>query len=63
MQHITDENRKKIVDAYCARVVEDMSVKDLAEFVYENLHETKSKYTNAELETEVSEYYPALLEK
>lgn len=63
MTKINDSNRKEIIEAYVNRVVDGMGTKELVQFVYESLYDSKSIYTNAELETEIEDYYPDLIEE
>ena len=62
MQKINDDNREDIIDAYCNRVVEGMGTKELVQFVYDVLYDSKSEYTDEQLETEIMDYYPDLIE-
>ena len=55
-------NREKFVQEYVDRVLDNMSTKDLMRIVGDQLEENLSSYTDEELITEVTEYYPELLE-
>ena len=51
-----------LIEAYVDRVLDNMSTKDLIRIVGDQLEENLSAYSDAELLTEVEEYYPDLLE-
>ena len=51
-----------LIEAYVDRVLDNMSTKDLIRIVGDQLEENLSAYSDAELLTEVEEYYPELLE-
>ena len=55
-------NRTELVEAYIDRVLDNMSTKDLMRIVGDQLEENLFHYTDEELISEVSEYYPELLE-
>lgn len=59
---ITSENRESIVDAYVNRVLDEMDTNTLMQLAYDLLCKDKESYTNEELETEINEYYPDILE-
>ena len=51
-----------LIEAYVDRILDNMSTKDLIRIVGDQLEENLSAYSDAELLTEVEEYYPELLE-
>lgn len=55
-------NRESLIADYIDRVLDNMSTKDLMQIVGDQLQENLSLYSDDELLTEVSEYYPELLE-
>ena len=55
-------NREELVQEYVDRVLDNYSIKDLMRIVGDQLEENLSSYTDEELITEVTEYYPELLE-
>jgi len=55
-------NRQELLEAYVDRLLENMSTKDLMRLVGDQLEESLSNYSEAELIAEVEEYYPDLLE-
>lgn len=59
---MTDINRNELIEAYIDRVLDNMSTKDLIRIVGDQLEENLSSYSDAELISEVEEYYPELLE-
>ena len=56
------QTRNNLIEAYVDRVLDNMSTKDLIRIVGDQLEENLSAYSDAELLTEVEEYYPDLLE-
>jgi len=56
-------NRNALIQDYIDRVIDNMSTKDLVRIVWEQLEENLSFYTEEELISEVSDYYPELLEE
>ncbi len=55
-------NRDEVIAAYAERVVEGMDMGDMYTFVYETLVERLECYPDEDLETEVRDFYPDLLE-
>jgi len=55
-------NRTDLQEAYIHQVIDGMDWKTMYQFVYDSLDESLSKYSEAELITEVEDYYPELLE-
>lgn len=55
-------NREELIQEYVDRVLDNYSTKDLMRIVGDQLEENLSSYTDEELITEVTEYYPELLE-
>ena len=56
-------NREELVEAYIDRLLDNMSTKDLLRIVGEQMEENLTSYTDEELISEVSDYYPDLLEE
>ena len=56
-------DRKALVEAYIDRLLDNMSTKDLLRIVGEQIEENLTSYTDEELISEVSDYYPDLLEE
>jgi len=56
-------NRNELQEAYINQVIDGMDFKTMYQFVYDTLDESLSKYSEAELLTEVEDYYPELLER
>ena len=54
-------NRSELQESYVQQLIDDMDHKTMYQFVYETLDESFSKYSEAELITEVENYYPELL--
>jgi hypothetical protein len=59
---VTDENRQDITSVYCHRLLDDMDFDTLYSFAYDMLRDSKNEYNNEQLTTEISEYYPDILE-
>ena len=59
---VTDKNREKITDIYCNRLLDDMDFSTLYCFAFDMLKNSKNEYNNEQLTTEISDYYPDLLE-
>jgi len=55
-------NREALVEAYIDRLLDNMSTKDLMRIVGDQMEENLQNYTDEELISEVSDYYPDLLE-
>jgi hypothetical protein len=55
-------NRDALIQDYIDRVIDNMNTKDLVRIVWEQLEENLALYSDEELITEVSDYYPELLE-
>ena len=56
-------NRTDLQEAYIHQLIDGMDYKTMEQFVYDTLDESLSKYSEAELITEVEDYYPELLEE
>ena len=59
---VTDENRQDITSVYCSRLLDDMDFDTLYNFAYDMLRDNKDEYNNEQLTTEISDYYPDILE-
>jgi len=55
-------NRTDLQESYIHQLIDGMDHKTMYQFVYDTLDESFSKYSEAELITEVEDYYPELLE-
>ena len=55
-------DRDQLIQDYVDQILDNMSTKDLMRIVGDQLEENFSSYSDDELITEVSEYYPELLE-
>ena len=56
-------NRTDLQEAYIHQLIDGMDHKTMYQFVYDTLDESLSKYSEAELISEVDDYYPELLEE
>lgn len=59
---MSDFNREALVQDYIDQILDNMSTKDLMRIVGDQLEENFSSYSDEELISEVTEYYPELLE-
>ena len=55
-------NKEDLIDAYAQQLLDSMVMKTMEIFVYDTLVENLTNYTEEELITEVTDYYPELLE-
>ena len=55
-------NRTELQESYIQQVIADMDYKTMERFVYDTLEENLTNYTDEELITEVTDYYPELIE-
>ena len=55
-------NKEDLIDAYAQQLLDGMDMKTMERFVYDTLVENLTNYTEEELITEVTDYYPELLE-
>jgi predicted RNA-binding protein Jag len=55
-------DRKQLVEDYIQQMIEGMDYKTMECLVYDTLKDNLSNYTDEELITEVTDYYPELLE-
>lgn len=55
-------NRKDLQDAMVQQMLDDMDLKTMTQLCYDYLMEGYDKYNDEELEEEVNQYYPELLE-
>ena len=59
---ITDDNRQRITDIYCNRLLDDMDFSTLYCFAFDMLKDSKSGLTNEQLTNQINDYYPDFLE-
>jgi hypothetical protein len=55
-------NKDDLIDAYAQQMLDSMDMKTMERFVYDTLVENLTNYTEEELITEVTDYYPELLQ-
>ena len=55
-------NRDQLIQDYVDRILDNMSTKDLMQIVGDQLEENFGSYSDEELISEITEYYPELLE-
>lgn len=58
---MSEMNKAELIDAYAQQLLDSMDMKTMERFVYDTLVENLTDYTDEELITEVTEYYPELL--
>ena len=56
-------NREQLQENYIQQLIEGMDFKTMECFVYDTLEENLTNYTDEELITEVTDYYPELIEE
>ena len=56
-------NREQLQDAYINNVIDGMDMDDCFALLFDFLNKDLDSYSDEELITEVSEYYPELLEE
>ena len=54
--------RNELQSELISQMIEDMDIKTMAAILTDNLSESYDRYSDEELNEEVSEYYPHLLE-
>ena len=54
-------DRDQLVEDYVQQIIESMDYKTMERFVYDTMVENLTDYTDEELITEVTDYYPELL--
>ena len=59
---VTDKNRQDITSVYCHRLLDDMDFDTLYSFAYDMLRDNKEGLTNEQLQNQISDYYPDILE-
>jgi len=55
-------NREKLIEDYAQQMLDSMDMKTMECFVYDTLVANLNEYNDEELITEVTDYYPELLE-
>ena len=55
-------NRDQLQNDYIESIIDGMDHKTMYQYVYDMLEQSLETYTDEELETEVKDYYPHLLE-
>jgi len=63
MIKISDINRTSMIESYVTEILDGMDFDTLYTFAYESLVEKKELLDNLNLENEISETYPELLEE
>ena len=63
MINITDKNRNDIIRVYASRLLDDMNTDALYSFAYSMLIDSKEKMTNSNIEEEIMNYCPDILEE
>ena len=59
---VDDNNRVDITSVYCHRLLDDMDFDTLYSFAYSMLKDSKSGLSNKQLENQIIDYYPDILE-
>lgn len=58
---MSEMNKAELIDAYAQQLLDSMDMKTMERFVYDTIVENLTDYTDEELITEVTDYYPELL--
>ena len=56
-------DRDQLQDSMIQQILDDMDIKTMMAILYDNMSESYDKYSTDELNAEVEEYYPHLLEE
>ena len=59
---VTNKNKQQLMNDYINRTIEDMDLDALTTLAQEYLESNLSRLTNSELENQINEYYPEILE-
>jgi len=59
----TPAQKKELIEQYAELLVDNMDVKTLAQYVYDDLVFTYEQYTQNELKENISDYDPELFEE
>lgn len=59
---VDDKNRPDITSVYCHRLLDDMDFDTLYSFAYDMLRDNKEGLTNEQLQNQIIDYYPDILE-
>lgn len=59
---VTDKNREEILNKYSEYILDGMDFQSLWELAYDSIRNNKDLMENEALESEILDYYPALLE-
>jgi hypothetical protein len=60
---MTDYKMDDLINDYVTRVIDGMGKESLVMYAFVKMRDDLSKYTDAELRSEIREYYPDLLEE
>jgi uncharacterized protein YfbU (UPF0304 family) len=60
---ITDKNKEAILLNYCQYVLDNMDLHTILESAYNNIKDNKNLMSNQDLEYEILQIYPEILEK
>lgn len=63
MININDQNKEHIIQQYASFVIDSMDWDSLWEFARSGIVDNLRNYDNDELKSEISEFYPYLLEQ
>ncbi len=60
---ITDNNRQQFLDTYIDQTLDSMDLNSVLQLAREYLEKNLSDYSNEQLQNEISEYFPDMLEE
>jgi hypothetical protein len=58
---MTPEQREQLQSQLVQNIVDDMDLKTVCAVAFDSIDNAYDSYSNSELETEIKEYYPELL--
>ena len=59
---VDDNNRQEIAGIYIGRLLDDMDFDALYNFAFDMLRDSKEGLTNEQLQNQIIDYYPDILE-
>ena len=62
MTKVTDDNRRKIIFDYAEMTLDSMDFQELWDYAHSGMMANLENYTNAELQEEIEQVFPEILE-
>lgn len=60
---VNDKNREGLIDSYIDQTLDSMDLNSVLQLAREYLENNLKEYSNEQLEKEIEEYYPDLLQE